>query len=359
MMRILKVISRCKGSTLPVLATLLAACGQAETTDPEPAPRPVKLHVVEDFSDQFSTSFPAVMEASRSAQLAFQVGGLLQELPVTESQEVAEGELIAKLDQRDFQNQYNSAKAQYDNAVSEYQRARRLAEQNAISQSVLEQRLSQRDITKAQLDTAKKALDDTELRAPYDGFVAEVMVENFQNVSPQQAIVAFQSGGDIEAVINVPARLIAYVPQLEPVEPVVTLDVAPELRIPAAFKEATGQADPTTQTYRVHFTFSPPEDFLILPGMTGSVATTFLYSGDRFDGGVSIPLSAILVSGDEKYVWVIDQETMKAEKRQVTLAEEQIGETATIMTGLTSGEVIAGAGASYLHDGMTVREWTN
>lgn len=342
----------------PVMAAIvLASCGGQSEEASAPPVRPIKLITVEDYTDQFSASFPAVFEAAQSTQLTFQVGGLLQELPVVEGQPIAEGTLIAKLDQRDFQNNLNSVKAQFDNAESEYQRARRLAAENAISQSILEQRLSQRDIAKAQYDTAQKSLDDTELFAPYDGQIAEVFVENFQNVSPQQAIVAFQSTGDVEAVINLPARLVAYVPQLVPIDPTVTLDVAPEFQFPATFKEITGQADPTTQTYRASFTFEPPENFLILPGMTGTVSSTFQYTGDRFDGGVSVPLGSIIAEGEDKYVWVVDEQTMTVSKREVTISEERIGATVTVMTGLESGEVIAGAGASYLQEGMAVRAW--
>lgn len=148
------------------IIALFGACSRDVAEPQEPPVRPIKLVTVEESTNRFPVSYPAVIEASQSSVLTFQVSGLLQELPVSEGQPVDKDDLIAKLDQRDYQNNFNSAKAQYDNAESEYQRARRLAQENAIFRSVLEQRRSQRDITKAQFDTAKKALDDTELRTP-------------------------------------------------------------------------------------------------------------------------------------------------------------------------------------------------
>ncbi len=337
-------------------ATSLACSGSTEST-PEAPVRPVKLITVEASSNQFPVSYPAVIEAAQSSVLTFQVGGLLQELPVTEGQPIEQGALIAKLDQRDFRNSFNSAKAQFDNAESEYQRARRLSEQNAISRSVLEQRRSARDIARAQFDTAKKALDDTELRAPFSGQIASISVENFQNVGAQQAVAVLQSAGAVEAVINVPARLLAYIPQLTPVDTTVTLDAAPNVQIAAEFKEASGQADPTTQTFRVRFTFTPPGNLLILPGMTANVQTNLVYSGDLFDIGVSAPGAAILAEAGETYVWVVDETSMTVSKRKVTISDERFEDEIFIVDGLEAGEMIAGAGASYLHEGMRVRAW--
>lgn len=344
---------------LAALIMALTACSQQDAAPPEPPVRPVKLVTVKETTDRFPVSYPAVIEAAQSSVLTFQVGGLLHELPVSEGQPVAEGDLIAKLDQRDFQNNLNSAKAQYDNAESEYQRARRLSDENAISRSVLEQRRSQRDITKAQFDSAKKAFDDTELRAPFAGQIAQVDVENFQNVSAQQAIVTLQSAGQVEAVIDVPARILAYVPQIDPVDTTVTLDAAPNVKIAAGFKEAAGQADPTTQTYRVRFSFTAPDDLLILPGMTGKVDSVFAYTGDQYRLGVSVPTGSVLAEGDDRYVWVVNEETMSVSKRAVRVSDNRFGEEVSILEGLKGGEVIAGAGAAYLQEGMRVRAWKN
>ncbi len=336
---------------------LLAACGSSEEVAKEPPIRPIKLVTVTDSSNQLPVSYPAVVEAAQSSILTFQVGGLLQEIPVTEGQLVEAGTLIARLDQRDFQNNLNSAKAQYDNAESEYQRSLRLAEQDAISRSVVEGRKSSRDIAKAQYDTAQKAFDDTELRAPFTGQIAAISVENFQNVGAQQAVVTLQTAGAVEAVIDIPARILAYVPQINPTNTAMILDAAPNVRIPATFKEASGQSDPTTQTYRVRFTFTPPENLLILPGMTGSIEATFVYLGDQFDLGVSVPVGSIISEDDQRYVWLVDEETMTVSRREIEVADERFAEDVAVIAGLEGGEVIAGAGASYLYEGMQVRAW--
>lgn len=338
--------------------TLAAACQPAEEEVLAPVIRPVKLVTVVETSNEFNISFPATIQASQSSTITFQVNGLLQQLPVIEGAEVKRGDVIARLDQRDFRNQLNQAQATFDNADSEYQRALRLAAQDAISRSVVEQRKSQSDVARAQLDTAQKAFNDTTLRAPFDGVVAQIHVENFQNVSAQAAIVTLQSGGELEAVIDAPAQLIARIPELEPGEISVTLDAAPEVSIAAEFKEAAAQSDPTLQTFKVGFTFAPPDNLFVLPGMTGRVSAQFLYTGDAIDLGVSIPEGAIMSDGSGQFVWVLDETNMTVARRDIEIAPERFEADIAVLDGLTGGEIIVGAGASYLSEGTQVRAWT-
>jgi len=73
---------------------------------------------------------------------------------------------------------------------------------------------------------------------------------------------------------------------------------------------------------------------------------------------ISVPLSAILSDGTARYVWIIDQDSMIASKREVTVSDG-IGESAVVTEGLALGEMIATAGASYLSEGMQVRPWSD
>lgn len=339
-------------------AAVLGACGEAPAEEAPERMRPVKIVEVAAASDARTLTFPAVVRASQSAELTFQVPGEIRELNILEGQEIGEGVLIAKLDQRNAQNNLDRARAEYRNAEAEYQRAERLVRQDAISRSVLDARRTQRDVTRVAVADAERALRDTVLAAPFDGVISKVYPQQFQNVQAKEPIALIQSD-DVEAVINIPGAIIAQVPRLQPYGTTVQLDAAPDLKIQAEFSEAAGQADPNTQTYEVTFRFQPPEDLYILPGMTASVTTTFGFSEvDRFPtDGVAAPLSSILAEGDKTYVWVVDPSAMTITKREVAVDSDP-GETVTVVNGLESGEMIVSAGVAYLHEGMRVRPWT-
>ncbi|MEM1433132.1 MAG: efflux RND transporter periplasmic adaptor subunit [Pseudomonadota bacterium] len=339
-------------------ALALSACG----AEPEaPAPeyvRPARLYEVLAATSTRSITFPAVIQSARTAELTFQTQGEVVELTVLEGQEVAEGHIIARLDQRDVRNSLAQAQAEFANAEAEFRRAERLIAEEAISRSILDSRRTQMEIQRAALSVAEKAVDDTVLRAPFTGGVSRVFVEQFQNVQAKEPIIVLQSS-TIEVVIDAPSTIVALGPRLEPANTLVELDVAPGIEIPAAFREATGTADEATQTYQITFTFDPPEGLVILPGMTATLRTTFNFVGvnDIAPDGYVVPLSAVLAEGDERFVWIYDQQTGTVSRQAVVLGVYS-GTGVVVTEGLEGGETIVAAGVSYIHEGMRVQPWS-
>ena len=337
----------------------VASCsGPAEPVDQTSAEaRPAKLVVATRSTLQRELTFPAIIRAIESADLTFQVAGEIRELNVLEGEIVARGDVIARLDNRNNLNQVAQAQAEYDNAVAEFERAERLAAEDAISRSVLETRRTTRDIAEAGLDNAKKSLSDTVLRAPFDGSISQVSARRFQNVQAKESIATIQTQ-EVEAVVNMPGTIIARIPQLIPVGGSVRLDSAPNTPIQAAFREAAGTADPETQTYEVSFSFTPPDELFTLPGMTATVETTLDFSGasDLIPQGISVPLSAILSESGQTYVWVVDPESFEITKQRVTVGTEGT-ENVTVVEGLDGGETIIQAGVTFFNEGTTVRPW--
>ncbi len=337
---------------------LLAACGGAEIEEPEIV-RPAKIFTVEAAGDRIDVSFPAIIEARNSSTLTFQVSGLLQDFSVSEGQPVRKGQVIARIDPRRYQNAVDSAKAQFDNAQSEYESAAALFEQNAIAGITVRQREAQRDVAAATLDSARKDLADTVLRAPFSGVVAEKLAVRFENVSAQQDIVKLQSTGAAEAVVSVPASVVGRFAERDATTEYVVLSSAPEQQIPGRFLSARTQADSQSQTFRVKFAFNPPPGVTVLPGMTGTVYVGRDLLEDEMEGsGISVPVGAVLSDGRTRYLWKVDRESMTVSKQIVTIGEG-VGEEVRVTDGLTPGETIVSAGAAYLHDGMKIRPYDN
>ncbi len=342
---------------LPLVAALiLTACG---ANDVEPVPegaRPAKLLQLTEASTQQSNSLPAVVRSVRTTDLAFQVGGQITEWNAIDGAPLRRGQVIARLDARSFQAAVEQAEAQYNNANSEYERALRLIAEDAISRSVVESRDAQRQVAKASLDTARKNLSDTVLRAPFNGFVGRTSVEQFQNVAPQQTVLVLQSQA-VEAVVNVPASFVLNSNRVRYFNTLIELDAAPGRQFEATFREATGQADSSTQTFEGHFSFTPPSDLVVLTGMT---ATLFFDTEDIDQGqapaGVSVPLAAVMAEGDQRYVWAVKGRDRVLERRNVQIAEG-VGENLVVTDGLAVGDTIVSAGGAYLQAGEKVRSW--
>ncbi len=340
------------------VSATLAACSRSEPITETKVVRPAKLHTVQTGVSNRILNFPAVIEAEQSSELTFQVAGQITSIRVLEAEPVKKGQIIATVEERDYQNSLTQAQVEYQNADTEYQRAKRLYDQDAISRSVLEQREAARKVAQAGLDSAQKTRGDTVLRAPFDGGISRVFVEQYQNVQAKEPIAIIQSQ-NVQAIVSVPADLVALSRQFESKNAYVILDAAPKMKIPAEFREASGLADATTQTFQAAFTFAPPEELLVLPGMTATMYLDFDFAkiGEILPTGISVPLASIVSENGEQFVWKVDPNSMTISKQLVRAGRGMDGDLVTVTQGLADGDVIVAAGGSYLSEGLEIRAW--
>jgi multidrug efflux system membrane fusion protein len=321
--------------------------------------RPVKTMIVGGASREFQRTFTASVRASDRVELAFQVPGKLIELPVKKGQVVNQGDLIGRLDPRDYKSNLQSAQAEYDKALANFKRGDELVEKGFISRTDYDRLRARRDVTAAELDKAKKALDDTSLKAPFGGVVAQRFVENFTEVRAKQKIISLQDTSLLELVVYVPEHIVAVMRQEGPRGTVVyaEFNAFPGEQFPLTIKEYSTQADAKTQTFEYVLTMPRPEGRNILPGMTANVRVM----GTEMDESqvpASFTIPAIAVFADEKeqsHVWVINPSDNTAHARQVTTGQLSGSDQIEILEGLATGDVIAIAGVGQIREGMQVR----
>ncbi|MHA2940409.1 efflux RND transporter periplasmic adaptor subunit [Vibrio sp. RC27] len=355
------MLSKMNVGTVALLFSVLVLSGCNENNEVEvitEKSRPVKLFSTGLDNTVEISKFPAVISDNRLVELSFSTGGKVVEFPVKDAQKVKKGDVIAKLDQRDLLNSLKKAKAQFTNADQDYKRAVKLSKSNAIAKNTVEQRLTERDVSRSQLDSVQQAIDDAVLRAPFDGAIAQKMIDNDQIISAGQTVVMFIGGESFEASIDIPAKYLASLHKNESEkrdrEAFIVLDVAPEKLIQAKYKEAILLADASTQTYNVTFEFIAPENVLVLPGMNATVELRI--GADSSVNRIAIPIDSITTDGSKKYVWVVDKSDMTVSKREVT-TDEGVGEILIVTSGLEKDELVVSAGVAYLYEGMKVKEW--
>ena len=174
-----------------VLMLTLVAC---EKPAPEPVEvvRPIKIMTIEQVGAERVLSYSGRVIAGETADLGFEVPGRIIELPVTESQTVTEGELVARLDPADYQSALDQADADYRAAESTFRRYEELAERGAVSRQELDDQRRNFEVSAAALETARKALNDTRLVAPFSGDIGRVYLDNFQNVQAKEPVAVIQ-----------------------------------------------------------------------------------------------------------------------------------------------------------------------
>jgi RND family efflux transporter MFP subunit len=305
--------------------------------------------------------FPGIVEAGEKAILSFRVSGRLQELPIDEGEEISKGQLIARLDPRDYEIAQERARAEFQKSEADLKRYQRLYEREAIPLSDLELRRSQRDVAKAQLDEANRNVGYTRITAPFTGQIGRRYVENFMDVTPQQDIVDLNDIENMEIIIDVPENLAKGVRSGVNARVTAVFSGQTEREYELAFKEASSRADAETQTFKVRFLMPQPDDFRLLPGMTAEVRLTLTATESqklRDDMHMLVPVAAIVgAPNGDGIVWVVDEETMTVRQQTVQLGQMTGTANINITDGLVGGERVVIAGIPALTDGAQVRLW--
>lgn len=338
--------------TLLMIVIGLVACGESQNKNPSDEARPVKAIQIGNSKSFNARSFPGKAKATQEINLSFNEGGTLIELPIKIGDKVKKGELIAKLDPKEFEFKLKSAEAEMLRDNQNFLRAKELVGKGHISKSDYDLLQAKLAVSQANLDLAAKALKDSIIVAPFDGQVSDSFVENFQTVSKQQVIARLLDISQIEMVIQVPESAISLIPYAKDI--VVQFDSFPNHSIPAQIKEISHEASSDTRTYPVTLIMQQPGDIEILPGMAGKVKGK-IESKNNSQKLINIPITALLTTGtdNKSYVWVIDTKTNQVHQRQVTIGE--LTETGvSILKGLQENEWVVTAGVHSLDEGEKV-----
>jgi membrane fusion protein (multidrug efflux system) len=157
----------------------------------------------------YVTTDNAQIEA-HSVMLAPKVGGFIVEVKVVEGQKVKKGDLLVRIDDRDYQNAYTQAKGELTSLVARkndsernFQRISSLYKNGAVSQQQFDASQtsysdikSKSDVITAQVSQAQLNLDNTQIKAPFDGVVAKKSVEEGQLAAPGVPLIGFVESGE-------------------------------------------------------------------------------------------------------------------------------------------------------------------
>jgi RND family efflux transporter MFP subunit len=181
------------------------------------------LPVVETASLEASQVHPereatARVRARNVSRLAAETGGTLQQWTADVGTSVRRGQVLARIDPRDpelavqrAQAALQASEARLRLAQTQLQRARDLTTQGFFSGEALAQRetevalvQAEADANRAQLATARRQLDKTVLRAPFDGEVIERLAQTGESVAPGSPlyVLAEQSAVELDATLS-------------------------------------------------------------------------------------------------------------------------------------------------------------
>lgn len=348
------------GVFLLALMTTLGCSHQDE--QPRQISRPVKVTRIVDEGDSVM-SFAGEVRARYETILSFRVAGKLVARQVDVGDRVRKGQVLARLDQKDYRLAVQNLQAQLASAVADrdflrddVERYRELLAQKVTSppefdrhQTAYTTARERAAALEAQLGHAINQLAYTELSADRDGVVTALEVEKGQVVSPGQAVVKLAQLDEKEIHFDVPEHRLPGLTRRQGVH--ITLWTDHEKRLKGQIREIASAADPASRTYRVKATILEDHEIVQL-GMTATV-----WIPSNTSSRMTVPLSAVFTPQNkpgQPHVWLVDEQTGTVRSMPVQVGELLDGEHIAV-TGLVSGQLIVSAGVQRLAEGQAVR----
>lgn len=345
------------------LAPTVVGCKEV-AVQPEELVRPVKIHEIGSLDPAAYRDYPGTVSANQEARMGFEVAGRVTEFLVKEGDEVTADQVLARLDPSDYNARLRAAQADLNKAQSSLDRSLGIRERNpsAIAEEQIEEHRRGVEVAQAQLAIAQKAVDDTQLKAPFAGRMARKLVADFANVQAKEPVLILQDIATLEIKVNVPERDMARKPRpeltrdelIEQLQPLVIVSAIPDQTFPARIKEFATTADPVTRTFVVTFTFDPATEYSVLPGMTARVKIVV-----DPELAWSIPASAVQETASNGVtVWKVDPTTMQVRRAPVELTEGMQGDRVRLSSGVDQGDLVAISGVTQLREGMQVTKFS-
>jgi RND family efflux transporter MFP subunit len=346
-------------------AIILGGCRKQDETSATVATEPVTTVGPENIAVAALTelrSGPTVsgtLEPLEAATVRAQVAGPVLQTRAQEGARVKRGELLATLDDTAVRDAWLSARSAVRSAETALElahrnreRAERLAEAGAISERDLE--TARLDATnaegsladaRARLAAAGKQLEDTRVRAPFDGIVSERQADAGDVVQVGAALYTIVNPRRLQLEAGVPVTDVARLKVGTPVEFSVTGD---DRRVTGRIDRINPVVDPATRQVRIYASIpNPDQAFVAGVFAEGRVATDSKRA-------VAVPLTAIDNRGTTPLVHRVKEGRVVEMPVQLGVRDEA-AELVEIRAGLAAGDTLLLGSAQGVAPGSRIR----
>ena len=163
-----------------------------------------------EIQDSYNTiqRFPGKILPLNYSKLAFEVPGKIADVKIDIGDAVKKNEILAALDPAEMQANLNQAQARFDLAEQALKRFKDLKSKGFISNQELDRANSEFLIAKAQVDLYSVKLEQTFIRAPFDGYIQNRFLDSGTVISPGAPILEIIDSSVVEAHVSVPSTVI-------------------------------------------------------------------------------------------------------------------------------------------------------
>jgi len=199
--------------------------------------------------------------------------------------------------------------------------------------------------SEASMKLADRQLRDTEIKAPFDGYIEKRLVNLGELVKQQMPVMSVVRVDPLKVIAEIPEKLTPWIHEGQPAE--LRVDAYPD----RMFTGKVSRISPAVNTATRAFPFEalvPNRDAALKPG---TFARVHIESG-RVDDVLTLPYSALQYRYGVNRVFVIADDKLVARELKVG---ERVGDRIEIIGGVQAGDRVAASDVDKLIDGMAVK----
>ncbi|HLX04807.1 MAG TPA: efflux RND transporter periplasmic adaptor subunit [Candidatus Binatus sp.] len=350
---------------IPVLSLLamfaVAGCHQpaAAEVDSKSGPTPIAIAVAAAHQQSLdrTAEVQGALFPREHAVMSSEVEGRVTEVVADFGDKVAAGQVMLKINPREYELRVETAQAALDqaraklaNSTARYNRARTLKESESISAEQFDQTASQMRVDQADTESAdealamaRKKLGDTEIKAPFTGSVQKRMVSLGEYVAPGKEIYELIATDPIKLRCPMPERFVPLARVGMPVK--LAIDADQGTSYTGKITRIAPALDENSRTLLIEAEVANP-DGALKPGFFAHVTMDLGH-----DRALFVPTAAVLRYAGVARVFIVDQGVVRA--REVTTGSV-VGDQTEITGGLKEGDHVAVSDVDRLADGTAV-----
>ncbi|MCR9011061.1 efflux RND transporter periplasmic adaptor subunit [Gabonibacter chumensis] len=313
-------------------------------------PQLVKTAEIQKYEGESSTNYPGKIKAASDVKLAFRVAGPIIRFRAKEGEYVKKGQVLAEIDPRDYKLQFDATAAEYKQIKGESERVMELYRRKSVPVNDYDKAVAALKRITALYEAHRNALNDTKLRAPFDGYIQKKFFDAHEIVNQGLPVLSMINDNYFEIDIDIPSS--DYIRRENFVSSYCVADVYPGTKIPLELLEIAQQAN-YNQLFKVRFRLKPEQKLNIAAGMSATVTIDFMPGKDDL---ALIPISALFQKDGKSYVWSYEKKEGKISKSLVEIVEIQKDGMVLVQSELLPGSWIVTAGVNHLKEGQKVRQ---
>lgn len=326
---------------------ILMLYGCKEKNNSSPSFRTVRITTPKSFAQSSPEGYSGIIEEGKNVNASFMADGRLKSLSVKEGDRVRKGQLLASLDDTDYNIGVNQLKTQLNQMTQEKKRMDEMYARHNVAPNDYEKFSAGYEQLKLQLEMAENKLGYTRLYSPSDGYVSEKYGEPGELVGAGTPIFKITDDSKLTANVDMPVEV--YINRNNITEITGHTPAFPDQPIPLTIESFT--PDPSNNMlYKMKLLIPSNYAKNLTSGMNIRVEIT---SNTGNNVGDLVDARSVFDINGKKFVWVYNPSDSTIHKQEVNVMGSPRGDKLNV-SGLTNGQMIVETGVKQLYEGEKV-----